>query len=111
MLLSHVVHLLCGGFGFHFGESNGTEMIGLDRLQNSMLSAKVKELDTARAASEDLILSLSAEKTRMLGSSGEASDTIESLVDEYSRLVSQAARRSRHSTFGICRQAFGHARR
>lgn len=53
-----------------------------------MLSTKVKELDTARAASEDLILSLSAEKTRMLGSSGEANDTIESLVDEYSRLVS-----------------------
>eukprot|EP00903_Cladosiphon_okamuranus_P018576 g17099.t1 len=57
--------------------------------ENSVLSAKVKELDTARAASEDLILSLSAEKTRMLGSSGEANDTIESLVDEYSRLASE----------------------
>lgn len=63
--------------------------LGGGRVQNSVLSTKVKELDTARAASEDLILSLSAEKTRMLGSSGEASDTIESLVDEYSRLVSQ----------------------
>eukprot|EP00752_Nemacystus_decipiens_P004692 g4280.t1 len=57
--------------------------------ENSVLSSKVKELDTARAASEDLILSLSAEKTRMLGSSGEANDTIESLVDEYSRLASE----------------------
>ncbi|CAM9805319.1 unnamed protein product, partial [Ectocarpus sp. 13 AM-2016] len=56
---------------------------------NSVLSAKVKELDTARAASEDLILELSKEKSRMLGSSGEASDTIESLVDEYSRLASE----------------------
>lgn len=53
------------------------------------LHAKVKELDKARAASEDLILSLSAEKTRMLGSSGEASETIDDLVDEYSRLVSE----------------------
>ncbi|CAM9548987.1 unnamed protein product, partial [Ectocarpus sp. 12 AP-2014] len=57
--------------------------------ENSVLSAKVKELDTARAASEDLILELSKEKSRMLGSSGEASDTIESLVDEYSRLASE----------------------
>ncbi|CAM9276390.1 unnamed protein product [Pylaiella littoralis] len=57
--------------------------------ENSALSAKVKELDSARAASEDLILSLSAEKSRMLGSSGEASDTIENLVDEYSRLASE----------------------
>lgn len=66
-----------------------TKWVGSDRTQNSVLSAKVKELDTARAASEDLILSLSAEKTRMLGSSGEANDTIENLVDEYSRLVSR----------------------
>ncbi|CAN0253133.1 unnamed protein product, partial [Ectocarpus fasciculatus] len=57
--------------------------------ENSVLSAKVKELDTARSASEDLILELSKEKSRMLGSSGEASDTIESLVDEYSRLASE----------------------
>lgn len=56
--------------------------------QRAALSSKVKELDTARAASEDLILSLSAEKSRMLGSSGEADETIDSLVDEYSRLVS-----------------------
>lgn len=56
-------------------------------LQATALHSKVKELDTARAASEDLILSLSAEKSRMLGSSGEANETIDSLVDEYSRLV------------------------
>lgn len=55
--------------------------------QITELSVKVKELDRARAASEDLIVSLSAEKTRMLGSSGEANETIDSLVDEYSRLV------------------------
>lgn len=58
-------------------------------LQVAELNAKVKDLDAARAASEDLILSLSAEKTRMLGSSGEASETIDELVDEYSRLVSK----------------------
>lgn len=56
--------------------------------QRAALSSKVKELDTARAASEDLILALSAEKSRILGSSGEANETIDSLVDEYSRLVS-----------------------
>lgn len=55
--------------------------------QIAELSAKVKELNRARAASEDIIVSLSAEKTRMLGSSGEANETIDSLVDEYSRLV------------------------
>lgn len=55
--------------------------------QIAELSVKVKDLDRARAASEDLIVSLSAEKTRMLGSSGEANETIDSLVDEYSRLV------------------------
>lgn len=56
--------------------------------QTAALHAKVKELDRARSASEDLILSLSAEKTRMLSTSGEASETIDDLVDEYSRLVS-----------------------
>lgn len=71
--------------------------MGWDGMQNSVLSAKVKELDTARAASEDLILSLSAEKTKMLGSSGEATDTIESLVDEYSRLVSNQPPRGTRS--------------
>lgn len=60
--------------------------------KNAALNSKIKELDTARAASEDLIISLSAEKTRMLGSSGEASETIDDLVDEYSRLVSVSYR-------------------
>ena len=58
--------------------------------QTAALHSKVKELDMARSASEDLILSLSAEKSRMLGSSGQANETIDSLVDEYSRLVRAA---------------------